>query len=69
MIIVNTPDKIQSNLEVVKNFFLRDKIRILSNGVEVEWLTCKNLQVSCKFLQGDASPWKFFSKNLQVLKS
>ena len=22
--------------------------------VEIEWLTRKNLQVSCKFLQGDA---------------
>ena len=32
--------------------------------VDFEWLTCKNLQVSCKFLQGDASPCKFFFQKL-----
>ena len=28
--------------------------------VEAEWLSCKNLQVSGRKLQGDASPCKFF---------
>ena len=32
--------------------------------VEAEWLSCKNLQVSGRNLQGDASPCKFFFQKL-----
>ena len=32
--------------------------------VEAEWLSCKNMQVSGRNLQGDASPCKFFSQKL-----
>ena len=33
------------------------------NTSVVEWLTCKNLRNSCKFLQGDASSLEFFFQN------
>ena len=32
--------------------------------VEAEWLSCKNLQVSGRNLQGDESPCKFFFQKL-----
>ena len=32
--------------------------------VEAQWLSCKNLQVSGRNLQGDASPCKFFFQKL-----
>ena len=32
--------------------------------VDAEWLSCKNLQVSGRTLQGDASPCKFFFQKL-----
>ena len=32
--------------------------------VEAEWLSCKNLQVSGRNVQGDASPCKFFFQKL-----
>ena len=37
-----------------------------SSLVEFEWFSCKNLQVSCKFLQADASPFKFFFQKLAI---
>ena len=36
----------------------------ISSRVEAEWLSCKNLQVSGRNLQGDASPCKFFFQKL-----
>ena len=37
---------------------------IVNARVEAEWLTCKNLQVSGRNLQSDASPCKFFFQKL-----
>ena len=37
---------------------------LLGTRVEAEWLSCKNLQVSGRNLQGDASPCKFFFQKL-----
>ena len=36
----------------------------MGTRVEAEWLSCKNLQVSGRNLQGDASPCKFFFQKL-----
>ena len=42
----------------------RPKAFLPFTRVEAEWLSCKNLQVSGRNLQGDASPCKFFFPKL-----
>ena len=52
----------------LKNFgmegYLAHFCSSVDSRVESEWLSCKNLQVSGRNLQGDASPCKFFFQKL-----
>ena len=47
-----------------KPMYACENVGLKASRVEAEWLSCKNLQVSGRNLQGDASPCKFFFQKL-----